>query len=80
MSDTKADAIQVGGNHYKDMGVQPWDLMEAALTKEEFVGFLKGTASSTLCVLGVRIATMRESLGITNLNYKKYWRKDESRR
>ena len=42
MSDTKADAIQVGGNHYKDMGVQPWDLMEAALTKEEFVGFLKG--------------------------------------
>ena len=34
--------IQVGGSHYKDMPVQPWDVMEAVLTKEEFVGYLKG--------------------------------------
>ena len=38
----KADAIQVGGHHYKDMGMQPWDVMEAVLTHTEFVGFLKG--------------------------------------
>jgi hypothetical protein len=38
----RADDIQIGGDHYKDMGVQPWDVMEAVLTKEEFVGFLKG--------------------------------------
>jgi hypothetical protein len=38
----KADDIQVGGNHYKDMAVQPWDLMEVVLTYEEFIGFLKG--------------------------------------
>jgi hypothetical protein len=37
-----ADDIQVGGNHYKKMGMQPWDVMESVLTHEEFVGFLKG--------------------------------------
>lgn len=37
-----ADAVQVGGTHYKDMGVQPWTLMESVLTPEEFIGFLKG--------------------------------------
>lgn len=33
---------QVGGSHYKDMGLQPWDVMEAVLTREEFIGYLKG--------------------------------------
>jgi hypothetical protein len=42
MVDAKADELQIGGSHYKDMGVQPWDLMEAVLTHDEFVGFLKG--------------------------------------
>jgi len=37
-----ADDIQAGGSHYKDMAVQPWHLMEALLTYEEFVGYLKG--------------------------------------
>ena len=37
-----ADARQVSGNHYKDMPIQPWSVMEAVLTKEEFIGFLKG--------------------------------------
>ena len=39
---TRADAVQVGGTHYKDMGMQPWHVMEAVLTPEEFKGFLKG--------------------------------------
>ena len=39
---TSANDLQIGGQHYKNMGVQPWDVMEAILTKEEFVGFLKG--------------------------------------
>lgn len=38
----KADDIQIGGSHYKDMPIQPWDVMEVLLTHEEFVGFLKG--------------------------------------
>ena len=38
----KADDIQEGGSHYKDMAVQPWHVMEGVLTREEFIGFLKG--------------------------------------
>jgi len=37
-----ANELQIGGQHYKEMGMQPWDVMEAVLTHEEFVGFLKG--------------------------------------
>ncbi len=37
-----ADDIQVSGNHYKEMPIQPWALMEAVLTPEEFRGYLKG--------------------------------------
>lgn len=38
----KADARQVGGSHYKELGVEPWAVMQTVLTPEEFVGFLKG--------------------------------------
>ena len=37
-----ADDTQVGGTHYKDMEVTPWDVMQAVLTREEFIGFLRG--------------------------------------
>ena len=37
-----ADQVQVGGSHYKDLDPQPWAVMEAILTPEEFKGFLKG--------------------------------------
>lgn len=39
---TRADDLQIGGDHYKEMGVQPWAVMESVLTREEFIGFLKG--------------------------------------
>ena len=35
---------QVGGNHYKSLNIQPWDAMESWLTRDEFLGFLKGNA------------------------------------
>jgi len=38
----RADDKQIGGSHYKKMGVQPWEAMESLLTFEEFIGFLKG--------------------------------------
>lgn len=41
-TDQKADDIQVGGTHYKDMAVQPWEVMPYLLTPEEFRGYLKG--------------------------------------
>jgi hypothetical protein len=39
---TRADDFQVSGTHYRDMGIQPWEVMEAVLSHEEFVGYLKG--------------------------------------
>jgi hypothetical protein len=39
---TRADDLQVSGNHYKDMPIQPWHVMEAVLSPEEFRGFLRG--------------------------------------
>lgn len=42
MNGVSANDLQIGGQHYKEMGVQPWDVMEAVLTHEEFVGFLRG--------------------------------------
>jgi hypothetical protein len=38
----KSDDQQVGGSHYKDLDITPWEVMEAVLTEEEFIGFLKG--------------------------------------
>jgi len=42
LNGTNADDMQVGGQHYKDMGIQPWAVMEAVLTPEEWRGYLKG--------------------------------------
>ena len=33
---------QVSGNHYKDLGIQPLEVMQTVLTPEEYRGFLKG--------------------------------------
>ena len=40
----RADDLQVGGDHYKNMGIQPWKAMESWMTPQEFGGFLKGNA------------------------------------
>ena len=37
-----ADDLQISGNHYKEMGIEPWAVMQAVLTPEEFRGYLKG--------------------------------------
>jgi hypothetical protein len=42
LNGTRADDLQISGNHYKDMPIQPWHVMQAVLTHDEFVGFLKG--------------------------------------
>ncbi len=42
VSSPNADEVQVGGTHYKDMGVQPWSVMKSVLTREEWIGYLKG--------------------------------------
>ena len=37
---------QVGGTHYKDMHIQPWEAMKAWMTPEEYIGYHKGTIIS----------------------------------
>jgi|TARA_R110000787_G_scaffold275787_1_gene384537 hypothetical protein len=37
-----ANQRQVGGQHYVALSVEPWAAIEAWMTNEEFVGFLKG--------------------------------------
>lgn len=40
---------QHGGDHYKTLGAyQPWEVLKAWLTPEEFRGFMKGTAIAYL--------------------------------
>lgn len=36
------DDVQIGGNHYKSQDIQPWDYMEACMTEEQFIGYLRG--------------------------------------
>lgn len=36
------DDIQIGGNHYMSKSIQPFDVMESWMSKEEFTGFLRG--------------------------------------
>ena len=33
---------QVGGTHYVDMKIQPWDYMQSVMSHEEFEGYLRG--------------------------------------
>ena len=37
-----SNEYQVGGSHYLDKDIQPWDAMEAWMTEEQFKGFLIG--------------------------------------
>lgn len=57
---TDADMRQVGGDHYKKFGTyQPWKVMEQWLTKEQFEGFLLGSAIAYLA----RYNTKKEGKG-----------------
>ncbi len=35
-------ATQIGGRHYADKAIQPWDAMQAWMSPAEFYGFLRG--------------------------------------
>lgn len=50
----RTDDLQVGGDHYKTMGVQPWKAMEAWMTPEQFAGFLRGNAIKYLARCDVK--------------------------
>ena len=39
----EAQNKQVGGTHYQKV-IQPWDAMEAWMSREQFIGYLRGNA------------------------------------
>ena len=39
---TNSHDYQVGGDHYASKAIQPWDAMEAWMTKDAFAGYLHG--------------------------------------
>ena len=47
-----ADSYQVGGDHYKELAVQPWAAMESWMSEAEFEGFLRGNAIKYLARAG----------------------------
>lgn len=49
-----ADKEQIGGDHYMNMGVQPWTAMESWMTREQFAGFLRGNAIKYLARCGTK--------------------------
>lgn len=40
MTDTRQ--MQIGGNHYVNKKIQPWDAMQAWMSAEAFRGYLQG--------------------------------------
>lgn len=54
MKSKRADDKQEGGSHYIDMDITPWQAMEVWMTKQEFLGFLKGNAIKRLARSNVK--------------------------
>ena len=48
---------QVGGDHYLNQGIQPWDAMRAWLTSEQYTGFLLGNAIKYLSRFNAKAAS-----------------------
>lgn len=44
----KSREYQIGGDHYKEMKIQPWDVLEEHMSQEKYVGYHVGTAIAYL--------------------------------
>lgn len=56
-----ANARQIGGDHYARQSIQPWDAMEAWMTRNEFIGFLRGNAIKYLARMGSKDAASQDA-------------------
>ena len=52
--DLDAKGVQIGGTHYKDMGAEPWEVLEKWLSPTQFKGFLLGTSIKYLARVNVK--------------------------
>lgn len=55
----KANDMQVGGDHYKNMGVEPWDVVDT-WSLEQRIGFYRGGALKYLMRMGSKDESPRE--------------------
>lgn len=49
---SEANKYQVGGSHYKSMGVEPWDVIDGCFTKEQAKGYYRGNVLKYLMRAG----------------------------
>lgn len=56
---TFASQHQVGGTHYKDLGVEPWDVVDSWPLQQK-VGFYRGNALKYLMRIGAKDAAIQE--------------------
>lgn len=62
MNKIKADGTtrQEGGDHYLEMGIQPWDVMKSWMTSEQFRGFLRGNVIKYIARAGKKDGAVEE--------------------
>ena len=51
MSETTANDLQAGGNHYKELGIQPWEVIDT-WPEEQRIGYYRGTLLSYTMRMG----------------------------
>lgn len=54
-----ANDIQVGGTHYKTMGVEPWDVVDS-WPLEQQIGYYRGNALKYLMRMGRKDESVQE--------------------
>ena len=55
-----ANNYEIDGNHYKEMPVEPWDVMKTVLTPEEWIGYLKGASIKYAMRAGKKAASPKD--------------------
>ncbi len=57
--ESKASETQVGGTHYKDMAIEPWDVVDG-WPIEQRIGYYRGNAIKYLLRMGSKDVSERE--------------------
>ena len=57
---TRPNARQVGGSHYKDLGIEPWDVIDTWPIEQQ-IGYYRGNALKYLMRLGSKDASLKEA-------------------
>lgn len=59
-------SVQIGGDHYLELGIQPWAAMASWMSDEQFCGYLHGNVIKY-------IARYRKKNGVEDLRKAKHY-------